>query len=121
MLHNITFASALIAVANSLQITAENRSIIEGQKKACYEMNPVVQDKINKLKRVAAIEVPLLPDWAVDVDGEPSSIPRCCTTLYDLGLIGGYEPEQKWYEGEIECGGDGTTIKPKGYGILFYT
>ena len=84
-------------------------------------MHPVVQDKIQKLRQYASIALPEIPDWVVEEDGRSSNNPRCCTTLHDFGVEDGDYPKQIWYEGEIECGGDGTTINPKGYGIIFRT
>ena len=46
MFHYITSASALIACAYSLKVTADISLASKAQEKACSEMHPVVKDKI---------------------------------------------------------------------------
>ena len=81
MPHYITFASALMAYAHSLEVTVDISSASIAQERACSEMHPEVKDKILKLKKYAAIVLPDIPDWVVGEDEGSSNNPRCCTTL----------------------------------------
>ena len=60
-------------------------------------MDPVIKQKIFKLKKYADLMLPKLPDWVLEEhDGKDN--PRCCTTLH---LVASSETSYRWYEGEI--------------------